>query len=65
MGELLRLRQVIAKTTLSRSKIYGMMKEGTFPKSYNLGGRMVAWKVSDIDEWMMNLAITTFPSQDT
>ena len=53
---ILRRSQVEAKTGLSRSTIYKRMREGTFPSAIPLGGRMVGWRVVDIDQFLKNPA---------
>ena len=49
---LLRLRDVSARSGLSRSEIYKQMKAGSFPRSVPLGPRSVAWPASDVDRWV-------------
>jgi prophage regulatory protein len=49
---LLRRKTVEQITGLSRSSIYAMMSEGTFPKNYKIGRRAVAWLEDDIHQWM-------------
>lgn len=49
---LIRRPEVEARTGLSRSTIYDWMKRGDFPQPVKLGERLVAWKESDITEWM-------------
>ncbi len=44
------LREVLARTSLSRSTIYRLVSEGTFPKSIALGARR-AWLESEISAW--------------
>ncbi len=44
------LREVLARTSLSRSHTYRLIAEGTFPASVPLGGR-VAWLESEISAW--------------
>ncbi|ORC50188.1 AlpA family transcriptional regulator [Burkholderia sp. A27] len=53
---ILRRSQVEAKTGLSRSTIYKRMRDGTFPSAIPLGGRMVGWRVADIDQFLKNPA---------
>jgi prophage regulatory protein len=53
---ILRCRQVEAKTGLSRSTIYERMRDGTFPHAISLGGRMVGWRVGEIDQFLQNPA---------
>ena len=48
----LRRSEVEALTTLSKVCIYRRIKEGTFPRPVNLGGRRVAWRRSDVRRWM-------------
>lgn len=52
MKKILRLRAAKDWTGLSRSTIYAMMKEGTFPKSISLGVRSIGWLESDIQAWI-------------
>ena len=39
-------------TGLSRSSIYGKMKEGTFPQAIKLSERSVGWIESEIQDWL-------------
>jgi len=48
----LRVRQVSARTGLSRATIYNMMKQGSFPMKTALGVRAVGWLESEIVHWM-------------
>ncbi len=50
---LLRRREVESRTGLSRSSIYARMALGTFPASIDLGGRAVAWREDEVDEWIL------------
>jgi prophage regulatory protein len=52
MDRLFRRRDVEAIVGLSRSSIYAAMKAGTFPVPVKLGCRTVAWRESEIDEWV-------------
>lgn len=56
MAQLIKLTDVIRKTTLSRSRIYAQMSEGKFPKPIKTGDRSVAWRESDVDAWIEGLA---------
>jgi len=47
----LRLPAVLKATGLSKSGIYLMMREGSFPAPINLGPRTVGWLESEIAEW--------------
>lgn len=48
---ILRRKQVEARTGLSRSSIYELMKQD-FPKPISLGPRSVGWVESEIRAWI-------------
>ncbi|EAA2596867.1 AlpA family transcriptional regulator [Salmonella enterica] len=50
--QLLRLKQVEAKTGIKRSQIYLYMQRGCFPHPVKIGPASVAWLESEIDEWI-------------
>jgi len=52
---ILRLKQVQAKTGLSRSEIIRRESHGLFPKKIKLGSRSVGWVAEEIDEWLMEI----------
>lgn len=49
---LIRLKEVIETTGLSRSCIYKYIEEGRFPRNVPLYGRAVAWVESEVQEWI-------------
>lgn len=49
---LLRRREVEVITGLSRSSIYRLQEEGTFPRAVRVGRAGVRWKESDIRTWL-------------
>lgn len=51
---LIRLKEVIELTGLSRSCIYKYIEEGRFPRSVPLGGRSVGWVESEIHNWIQS-----------
>jgi len=51
--QLIKLKEVINKTCLSRSSIYDYVDRGLFPKPVKLGARSVAWVLSEVDEWIL------------
>lgn len=57
---ILRLKQVMARTGLSRSTIYDRIApssprhDASFPKQVSLGGDAVGWEESAIDAWLQN-----------
>ena len=52
---IIRLKEVIKMTGLSRSSIYRMMNENRFPKSVNLGFRSVGWLEEDLHGWLQSI----------
>ena len=48
----IRVREVQRRTSLSRALIYREMQAGMFPRPYKLGPRAVGWRVSEINEWL-------------
>lgn len=56
---ILRLRDVKARTGLSRSTIYLRMSEGLFPKPISLGGRSVGWIEAEVSEWIADKVVNS------
>lgn len=50
--KLLKLSEVIDRTTLSETEIYRRMNAGTFPRSIPLGPQRVAWIETEVSEWV-------------
>ena len=50
--KLLRLRDVIKMTSLTRTTIYNYMSEGKFPKNILLGPKISVWIEREIQEWI-------------
>ena len=51
-GQLLRLEAVISLIGMKRSWILQKVKDGKFPKPLRLSPRAVAWRQSDVMEWI-------------
>ena len=49
---LIRLKEVLRLTGLSRSSLYRKIRAGTFPESVELGERVVGWWESEVRAWM-------------
>lgn len=52
MNKVIRLKEVVQLTTLSRSSIYRLMSENNFPNSIKLGDRAVAWLQVEVEQWL-------------
>lgn len=50
---LIKLKEVMQKTSLGHSSIYKFIAEGTFPKQVSLGAKSVAWVESEVDDWII------------
>lgn len=51
-NDLIRMKEVVRMTGLSRSTLYRLQQLEEFPKAVNLGCRSVAWVRSDINDWI-------------
>ena len=50
---LLRLREVLKRTGLGRSKVYQLVAQGRFPSPVRIAGaRVSAWRSDSIDQWI-------------
>ena len=47
-----RLPEVMARTGLSRSTIYALIRQDKFPSQINLGPRAVGWVANEIVDWI-------------
>ena len=52
MTKLIRLPEVLNRTGISRSLVYKLIKEDSFPKQINTSPRTSGWLESEIDEWI-------------
>ena len=50
--KLLRLNDVISQVGMKRSWIFQQVKDGNFPKPIKLGAHAIAWRESDIVDWV-------------
>jgi len=55
-NKLIRIKQVIDITNLSKSYVYQLCSQGLFPKPVQLvkGGTSVAWVENEIQEWIQS-----------
>ena len=57
-GQLLRLEAIISLIGMKRSWILQKVKDGKFPKPLRLGPRAVAWRHSEVMEWIDDQELT-------
>ena len=48
---LLRVKDVLLKTSFSRTKLYGMLAEGRFPQPVKID-KATCWRESTVDLWI-------------
>jgi prophage regulatory protein len=51
---LIRIREVCLLVSVSRSTIFRMVEEGSFPKPLNLGPRFKAWQKRTVVDWIIS-----------
>ena len=49
---ILRCRQVLSRTGLSRSSLYALIGRGEFPSAVRLSQRSVGWLEQDVAQWI-------------
>ncbi|WP_191569218.1 helix-turn-helix transcriptional regulator [Paracoccus yeei] len=52
MEQFLRLKDICARTSLSKSEVYRQVKDGRFPPQQRRSHKVAVWKLSDVDAWM-------------
>lgn len=52
MSRFVNVKEVIQRTSLSRTTIWRMVKKGEFPSQIKIGMIRVAWLDMDIENWM-------------
>ncbi|ENY71115.1 helix-turn-helix transcriptional regulator [Aeromonas diversa] len=52
---LMSLKEVLTHIPVSKTTWYDGIKKGIYPKGYNLGGRRVGWRSTDIDTLVAKL----------
>ena len=56
---IVRIGNVVDRTSLSRSTIYRMIAAGTFPAQLRIGIQSAGWRESEIDRWIAEPAAWT------
>lgn len=51
--QLLRLPDVLARTGMSRSRLYAALADKSFPAPVKLSPRAVAWPSDEVDAWIV------------
>jgi len=59
MNRLIRKKELLNITGLSIASIYRLIKKGEFPKQVRISENSIAWRESDINEWLDSRAEVT------
>lgn len=54
-AKLMRRTEVEQALRIGRSTIYGLMSQGKFPKPIRVSPRSVAWRISEIEDYLEKL----------
>ncbi|BBN60204.1 helix-turn-helix transcriptional regulator [Hydrogenovibrio marinus] len=58
--KLIKLKDVLALCAISKTTLYRLINSEKFPRPLQLpGGRAVAWRYRDIEEWIEKLEATS------
>lgn len=52
--KIIRLKTVLARTGLSRSTLYRMIGNGSFPRQQRIGVQATGWYQSEVEQWLSN-----------
>ncbi len=52
MKNLVRIKEVIKRTGISKSQVYALSKQGDFPLPVKLSNISVAWVLEEIELWI-------------
>ncbi len=50
--QMLRIREVCQRTSLSKSQLYRLVDELAFPAPIRLGRRACAWVEAEVEQWL-------------
>ena len=51
---IIRLKEVLLKTGLTRSTLYRKIASRTFPRQIMISTRCIGWRESDLNDWLRN-----------
>lgn len=54
LNRFMRVEEVLHVTGMSCSTLYRKIGSGTFPRQVALGANMVAWRESEVSDWLQN-----------
>ncbi|TMX34629.1 AlpA family phage regulatory protein [Vibrio sp. Hep-1b-8] len=55
--QLIKIKEVMYRTSLSQASIYKRIQNGTFPKPVSLGARSVAWHEEEVSVWIRGVVM--------
>lgn len=51
-SNLLSLKTVMQKTSLSRTTIWRLVRDRVFPSAVQVSPNRIAWRTQDVDDWL-------------
>ena len=51
---IIRLKEVLLRTGLTRSTLYRKVASRTFPRQIMISTRCIGWRESDLNDWLRN-----------
>jgi len=63
-NKIIRMKDVIGTTGLSRSSIYQKISSNQFPKQVRLGARAVGWVLDEVNNWVNHQIEASRAGQD-
>lgn len=52
---LIRMPELLARLGICRKTVYNLLKTGELPRPLMIGSKAIAWRESQIDDWIANL----------
>jgi prophage regulatory protein len=49
---ILRIKEVLVRTGLTRSTLYRKMSDGAFPRQLRIAARCAGWRQTDVEAWL-------------
>ena len=64
MNELLKVRDIQARLGISRSAVYALIHEPSFPVPIAINSRNLRWEVTEFEEWLLSRKSSLKPKRE-
>lgn len=54
-SKLMKIKDVLVATQMSRSRLYQLVKDGKFPRQRKNGPRATVWVREEVEDWVNNV----------